>query len=245
MSNISKITLPDGNSYDLMDKVARELLAQGISIQIVQTLPTASASTMGKFYFIPASAAATNDIYDEYVTIAAGSDPVNYSWEKIGSKQINLADYSLKSHIHNVSSTKKYLHKTNVPSTFNSANVIGSLSKKKLLKTAIQGVSGKTTASKVTMSVANETLALSLVDVDVPVADTQKLVATGEIGTGSGDNYGAEVVDGGNNTSVLTGIDQSAAVFNEINNTAASGEAVVVDAGAQTGSDTTYVAPAQ
>lgn len=49
-------------------------------VTVVQTLPTASASTMGKIYLVAISGSGTNN-YAEYVTVKDGS---NYSWEKFG-----------------------------------------------------------------------------------------------------------------------------------------------------------------
>lgn len=49
-------------------------------VTVVQTLPTASASTRGKIYLVPITGSGTNN-YAEYVTVKDGS---NYSWEKFG-----------------------------------------------------------------------------------------------------------------------------------------------------------------
>lgn len=49
-------------------------------VTVVQTLPTASASTMGKIYLVPITGSGTNN-YAEYVTVKDGS---TYSWEKFG-----------------------------------------------------------------------------------------------------------------------------------------------------------------
>ena len=49
-------------------------------VTVVQTLPTASSSTMGKIYLVAISGSGTNN-YAEYVTVKDGS---TYSWEKFG-----------------------------------------------------------------------------------------------------------------------------------------------------------------
>lgn len=49
-------------------------------VTVVQTLPTASSSTMGKIYLVAITGSGTNN-YAEYVTVKDGS---NYSWEKFG-----------------------------------------------------------------------------------------------------------------------------------------------------------------
>lgn len=53
-------------------------------VTVVQTLPTASASTMGKIYLVPITGSGTNN-YAEYVTVRAGTSPnYSYNWEKFG-----------------------------------------------------------------------------------------------------------------------------------------------------------------
>ena len=57
------------------------------------SLPTASASTMGKIYLIPNSGTGTN-IKDEYITIRSGNEGAyTYSWELLGTTQIDLTNY--------------------------------------------------------------------------------------------------------------------------------------------------------
>ena len=64
----------------------------------VQTLPTASASTMGKLYFVPSSDPQTSNIKDEYITLSVTeNDTTTYYWEQIGSTEINLTNYYTKS----------------------------------------------------------------------------------------------------------------------------------------------------
>lgn len=67
----------------------------GLVIEVVQVLPTASASTMGKLYLVQ-DEHATGDIYDEFITIRSGDGeevPYSYSWEKIGNTDIDLSGY--------------------------------------------------------------------------------------------------------------------------------------------------------
>lgn len=56
----------------------------------VDTLPTASASTMYKIYLVPNTDAGGQDIKDEYITILTGS---SYVWEKLGNTSVDLSDY--------------------------------------------------------------------------------------------------------------------------------------------------------
>lgn len=98
---ISKVTLPNGVTYDIKDTVAREAIKAGIDIEVVDTLPAPSADTKGKWYFIKHEPD-VNDIYDEYITIGDGTEDNPYSWEKIGNTQVDLTNYSKKTHTHTV-----------------------------------------------------------------------------------------------------------------------------------------------
>lgn len=115
MADISKITLPSGNTYDIKDAVAREMIAGGISFIVAWdgtaapvvanvpagvvivyngttytgTLAPASAQT-GAFYLVKSSTqVGPVDIYDEYVVADIGGTK---AWEKLGDTQVNLSD---------------------------------------------------------------------------------------------------------------------------------------------------------
>lgn len=69
-----------------------------ITYEIVQTLPTASATTYfndsKKVYMLRNSASTGTDFYEEYITIRSGSaGSYTYSWELIGTTQIDLSGY--------------------------------------------------------------------------------------------------------------------------------------------------------
>ena len=107
MSNpeISQITLPSGNLYDIKDSLARELIAAlnnwdyivstdaastpyGIQwdddgTTITGTL-VASANTTYKIYLVPSTDASGNDGFSEYITITQDGGST-YQWEKFGS----------------------------------------------------------------------------------------------------------------------------------------------------------------
>jgi hypothetical protein len=63
--------------------------------QSVSVLPTASASTMNIIYLVPSSDPQTQNVKDEYITISSTNeqDQTVYSWEKIGSTDIDLSGY--------------------------------------------------------------------------------------------------------------------------------------------------------
>lgn len=113
MADISKITLPSGNTYDIKDTVARQMISGGVSFiiawdgtgtadatkvpkgvkagSVTGTLEADSAEA-GAFYLVKSSTSPSEealDKYDEYVPVGtAGSK----TWEKIGDTQLNLTD---------------------------------------------------------------------------------------------------------------------------------------------------------
>ena len=111
---ISQIALPDGNTYNIKDLEARDLINQLIagalafirstdaastpegvqwtsgSTTITGTLE-ASADTKGKIYLVPSKNTKGKDIFDEYVTVNTGTDQSpTWIWEKLGDTDINL-----------------------------------------------------------------------------------------------------------------------------------------------------------
>ena len=117
MAEISKITLPSGNTYDIKDATAREMISGGVSFiiawdgmstPVVANIPegvtveyndvtytgtlSANSATAGAFYLVYSSTQTSYldiDYYDEYVPVGATSEK---DWEKIGDTQVNLSD---------------------------------------------------------------------------------------------------------------------------------------------------------
>jgi len=112
MAEISKITLPSGNTYDIKDATARQMISGGVSFivawdgtgtataanvpkgvnagGVIGTLEAADAQA-GAFYLVKSSttpSSETLDIYNEYVVVGSTTK----SWEKIGDTQLNLTD---------------------------------------------------------------------------------------------------------------------------------------------------------
>ncbi len=112
MADISKITLPSGNTYEIKDATAREMISGGVSFIIAWdgagtataanvpkgvnaggvtgTLEAADAQA-GAFYLVKSSSTPSSevlDIYDEYVVVGSTTK----YWEKIGDTQLNLTD---------------------------------------------------------------------------------------------------------------------------------------------------------
>lgn len=105
---ISTITLPSGTTYDIADLAARAAATAGVTFNICTNASNtpqgvkwssggttitgtlvASSSTTGAFYLVPASTEGGKDIFAEYVTVI---DSSTYSWEKIGTTDIDLSD---------------------------------------------------------------------------------------------------------------------------------------------------------
>lgn len=62
---------------------------------MVEELPEASADTQFKIYLVPSEDAEQGNIKDEYITIDNGSGvTTRYTWEKIGSTDVDLSGYS-------------------------------------------------------------------------------------------------------------------------------------------------------
>lgn len=118
---ISKVTLPNGVTYDIKDAEARELIEalQGvvfhkctaagdtpIGVQwddggttITGTLTAANAEK-SYIYLVPAVHTETKDIYDEYVPVNQGTTAVpSWVWEKLGDTEINFDLEYLKDNV--------------------------------------------------------------------------------------------------------------------------------------------------
>lgn len=88
--------------------------------EVVASLPTASASTMGKIYLV-AHSHSSDDGYDEYITLESGTTTKTYSWEKIGNTDIDLSNY-----VHNLSGTANSGVVTNITKSGNTLTVTSS-----------------------------------------------------------------------------------------------------------------------
>ena len=66
--------------------------------QSVAELPTASAQTMNIIYLVPGVSPTTQNVKDEYITIATTNEMQEtvYAWEKIGTTEIDLSNYYTK-----------------------------------------------------------------------------------------------------------------------------------------------------
>lgn len=89
---------PDLSGYYTKDDVDRMLRAiRNGRFVPVSALPTASADTLNAIYLVPRESeeGEENNVKDEFITISSGSgENITYSWEKIGSTDINLSGYA-------------------------------------------------------------------------------------------------------------------------------------------------------
>lgn len=120
MADISRITLPNGSTYNIKDSVARSMIAGGInfiiawdgnSIPIEANIPKnvaivyndvtyfgtlePSSDTVGSFYLVKSSSLPSGeilDIYDEYTTITVDGPTPSYFWEKLGDTKMDLSN---------------------------------------------------------------------------------------------------------------------------------------------------------
>jgi len=121
MPNISKIQLPSGGVYDIVDAQAREMLSAGVSFivawdgtssPVAADIPSgvkvtynntettgslsAASSVAGAFYLVKSKTLPTDDTldnYDEYVVIKPDTeDDTTWYWEKIGDTRLNLSN---------------------------------------------------------------------------------------------------------------------------------------------------------
>lgn len=128
MPSISHLTLPSGNTYELKDAYARQLLAGGLqfiicwdgtSEPVVANIPAGVVVTyQGTDYTgtMPASSAeplafylvkVKNNVYTEYASIRTGSaEPYTYSWEALGDTSIDLSDLGTLAYKDNVTLSK-------------------------------------------------------------------------------------------------------------------------------------------
>ncbi len=68
-------------------------VAVGLVIEVVDTLPEATADEMGKIY-LKSHSHESGDNYDEYIVVRTGTEgSYVYTWEKIGNTDIDLSGY--------------------------------------------------------------------------------------------------------------------------------------------------------
>lgn len=191
MPDVSKLTI-GSSTYDIKDTVARNAINSKFSYVVSTDAATtpkdvtwtsgtttitgtlvASASTQYKIYMVPSSNG-TNDIYDEYITV--NSSGTTYVWEKIGNTDVDLSNYSVKSHTHTIGTATIKVPTANSVS-FNYAkttSVAGSVAS----QSAAVTVTGNTTTA-VTLSTAATSSTGAVKYIESITAGTNISYATG------------------------------------------------------------------
>ena len=162
---ISQVTLPgSGGTYNIKDASAWTAIGnlwstvdQGLELVVWKSgnLPDASAGTMGKIYLKPDAThnPSDKDVYDEYVTIDNGSGTPRYVWEKIGNTDVDLSQYSLKTHTHTVD--------ISIGVDSHSYTPKGTISKPTFAGTKFDSSGNYTPKGKVTATTENKTFTVS------------------------------------------------------------------------------------
>ena len=122
MADISKITLPSGNTYDIKDATARQMISGGVSFIVAwdgKTTPVPAnipegvkvvyngttytgtlspeinvegSAQAGAFYLVKSSTTPSGDTLDVYDEYVPVGTAGSKFWEKIGDTQLNLTD---------------------------------------------------------------------------------------------------------------------------------------------------------
>lgn len=167
MPDISRITLPSGTTYDIKDAVARQAISAGVafivskdaastpqgvkwinasSVEVTGTL-VASTTTMGSIYLVPASITSQKDVYDEYVTVEDGG---SYSWERLGSTDIDLSDLGELAYKDTVTLNKQTATASNVTGATVTNTAVNVTPTTTNLDVVLETTGSKTTANAIT-----------------------------------------------------------------------------------------------
>jgi hypothetical protein len=227
MADISKITLPSGNTYDIKDATARELIAGGITFNVVYdgtstpevaNIPegvvvtyngtdytgtkTAASADAGTFYLV-ASGTSPN-AYDEYVV--AGPSGGRF-WERLGGKDIDLSNLGALAYKDNVTLSKG--SGDNVlgeATTFTAAASAVSFAAH-TTDNFVKSVSAVTGKKLVTTTVPNVT---GNTDVSIPNVTNAGSASTWNFAMGTGTAAETLIISGANSTAPTLGTALSA-----------------------------------
>ena len=84
-------------TYNKTEVDAMVAAIQQFQLVSVAQLPTASADTLNKIYLVPSANPQTDNTKDEFITLVVDEQgTVTYSWECIGTTEVNLTNYYTK-----------------------------------------------------------------------------------------------------------------------------------------------------
>lgn len=153
--------------------------------EVIDTLPTAAAATMGKIYLVSHSHG-TQDGYDEFITIESGDTTKTYAWEKIGNTDIDLSQY-----VNGISGTANSGVVTNISKSGNTITVTS-----KSLETADPTVEAGDSRAFITSISQAKDGKITAHKQNIPTA-TKTGLGLVKGGTTSGKTYGVDIaVDG-------------------------------------------------
>ncbi len=139
-------SLPTGTAVKAYVDTAINAVKQ-FEYEVVASLPTASANTMGKIYLV-SHTHATQDTYDEYITLKSSD---TYKWEKIGNTDIDLTGYQKK--LSGTGSASKTLTSVGENGTLTFSNI--SITKAQAGLANVDNTSDATKKTNFTGSIAN------------------------------------------------------------------------------------------
>lgn len=227
MAEISKITLPSGNTYDIKDAVARQAIAGGISYivawngastPVVANIPAgvtvtyngtsytgtlaASSAQAGAFYLVSSSNTANNK-YSEYVAADIGGTK---TWEKLGDMEIDLSNFGDLAYKDNVTLSKgSGDNALGEATTFTNASSAVTFSGGST-DTFVKSYPG-TTQKLATTTVPNVT---GNTDVSIPNVTSAGAASTWSFAMGTGNDAETLIISGANGTAPTLGTNLSA-----------------------------------
>ena len=96
VSNLTNYYLKS-ETYNKTEVDAMVAAIQQFRLVSVAQLPTASADTLNKIYLVPSANPQTDNTKDEFITLVVDEQgTVTYSWECIGTTEVNLTNYYTK-----------------------------------------------------------------------------------------------------------------------------------------------------
>ena len=227
MPDLSKIMLPSGNIYDIKDATARELIAGGLSFNVVWdgtstpvvanipagvvvtyngtdytgTMPVSSAEA-GTFYLVKSGT--SPNAYDEYVV--AGPSGGRF-WERLGGKDIDLSNLGDLAYLDNVTLSKGSGDNVLGESTTFTAAASAVTFSGGTTDTFVKSVSAVTGKKMVTTTVPNVT---GNSDVSIPNVTNAGSASTWSFAMGTGTAAETLIISGGNSTAPTLGTALSA-----------------------------------
>ena len=121
---ISKITLPNGTTYEIKDLGARQLIQDLSSAGISFIISSTAGDTPAGVNLVPVTNTEANNIYAEY--ICAKSGEATYIWEKLGTTEAKIGSLGALAYKSEASGSVTVLDTVSANFTNGSANVSGS-----------------------------------------------------------------------------------------------------------------------